>query len=107
METMSTQGIWGEASTQSSDLFLLCILFLVVVRMFLCALAAKGQEDGRFLLSDYKMGGLVLQSTDAEEFLPPYPCPCHSINWMLNRKKKKNPLHTPFTSRLHLCDILS
>lgn len=106
METMSTQGVWGEASTQSINLFLLCILFLVV-RMFLCALAAKGQEDGRFLLSDYKMGGLVLQSTDAGEFLPPYPRPCHSINWMLNRKKKKNPLHIPFTPRLHLCDILS
>ena len=64
METMNTQGIGGGALIQSINLFLLCILFLVVVRMFLCALAAKGQEDGRFLLSDFKIGGLVLQSTD-------------------------------------------
>ena len=65
METMNTQGIGGGALIQSINLFLLCILFLVVVRMFLCALAAKGLEDGRFLLSDFKIGGLVLQSTDA------------------------------------------
>lgn len=108
METMNTQGIGGGALIHSINLFLLCILFLVVVRMFLCALAAKRQDDGRFLLSDFKIGGLVLQSTDAVytgEFILPYPHPHHPINWMLNRKK--NPLHTSFMPRLHLCDILS
>lgn len=93
---MNTQGIGGGSLIHSINLFLLCILFLVVVRMFLCALAAKRQDDGRFLLSDFKIGGLVPQSTDAVytgEFILPYPHPHHPINWMLNRKKKIHCIH--------------
>ena len=110
METMNTQGIGGGALIQSINLFLLCIPFLVVVRMFLCALAAKGQEDGRFLLSDFKIGGLVLQSTDGVlhwGIHPSPPPPPQSNQLGVEQKKKKNPLHTLFMPRLHLCDILS
>lgn len=67
METMSAQGILGGASTQGVNLFFIytCILFLVMVSMFLCALDAKGQGGGRFPPLDFEVGGLVLQSTNA------------------------------------------
>ena len=101
---MSAQGILGGASARGGNLFFIytCILFLVTASMFVCALDAKGQGDGRIPPLDFEVGGLVLQSTNVVH-TGDFP----SIQSIGCWTEKKIPLHTPFMLKLGLCDILS